>query len=103
MELKRNKVKQILKAVVGRARYKDIEEIKNTIKSFLRIELINLDFVNVELHDKDFTETDFIDSEIDYFIVGTIEDTENNETYDFDLFYTKTRTNGIYIIEFIMQ
>ena len=50
-----------------------------------------------------FNGADYIESDIDWFIVGTIEDMENKEVFDFDLYYTKTRKEQYYIIEYIFQ
>ena len=101
-ELTRNKVKEILETV-KRGRYKNLDELKEVIKAYLRINLIDINKIKITLTDKDFTETDFIESDIDWFIVGTIEDMENKEVFDFDLYYTKTRKEQYYIIEYILQ
>ena len=89
-ELTRNKVKEILETV-KRGRYKNLDELKEVIKAYLRINLIDINKIKITLTDKDFTETDFINSDIDWFIIGTIENMENKEVFDFDLYYTKTR------------
>lgn len=101
-ELTKNKVKEILETV-KRGRYKNLDELKEVIKAYLRINLVDINKIKVTLTDKDFTETDFINSDIDWFIVGTIEDMENKEVFDFDLYYTKTRKEQYYIIEYIFQ
>lgn len=101
-ELTRNKVKEILETV-KRGRYKNLDELKEVIKAYLRINLIDINKIKVTLTDKDFTETDFINSDIDWFIIGTIENMENKEVFDFDLYYTKTRKEQYYIIEYILQ
>ena len=101
-ELTRNKVKEILETV-KRGRYKNLDELKEVIKAYLRINLIDINKIKITLTEKDFTETDYIESDIDCFIVGTIEDMENKEVFDFDLYYTKTRKEQYYIIEYIFQ
>lgn len=101
-DLTRNKVKEILETV-KRGRYKNLDELKEVIKAYLRINLIDINKIKVTLTDKDFTETDFINSDIDWFIIGTIENMENKEVFDFDLYYTKTRKEQYYIIEYILQ
>lgn len=101
-ELTRNKVKEILETV-KRDRYKNLDELKEVIKAYLRINLIDINKIKITLTDKDFTETDFINSDIDWFIIGTIENMENKEVFDFDLYYTKTRKEQYYIIEYILQ
>lgn len=101
-DLTRNKVKEILETV-KRGRYKNLDELKEVIKAYLRINLIDINKIKITLTDKDFTETDFIESDIDWFIVGTIENMENKEIFDFDLYYTKTRKEQYYVIEYIFQ
>lgn len=101
-DLTRNKVKEILETV-KRGRYKNLDELKEVIKAYLRINLIDINKIKITLTDKDFTETDFINSDIDWFIIGTIENMENKEVFDFDLYYTKTRKEQYYIIEYILQ
>ena len=101
-ELTRNKVKEILETV-KRGRYKNLDELKEVIKAYLRINLIDINKIKITLTDKDFTETDFINSDIDWFIIGTIENMENKEVFDFDLYYTKTRKEQYYIIEYICE
>lgn len=101
-ELTRNKVKEILETL-KRGRYKNLDELKEVIKAYLRINLIDINKIKITLTDKDFTETDFINSDIDWFIIGTIENMENKEVFDFDLYYTKTRKEQYYIIEYILQ
>lgn len=101
-ELTKNKVKEILETV-KRGRYKNLDELKEVIKAYLRINLVDISKIKITLTEKDFTETDYIESDIDWFIVGTIEDMENKEVFDFDLYYTKTRKEQYYIIEYIFQ
>lgn len=101
-DLTRNKVKEILETV-KRGRYKNLDELKEVIKAYLRINLIDTNKIKITLTEKDFTETDFINSDIDWFIIGTIENMENKEVFDFDLYYTKTRKEQYYIIEYILQ
>lgn len=101
-ELTKNKVKEILETV-KRGRYKNLDELKEVIKAYLRINLVDTSKIKITLTEKDFTETDYIESDIDWFIVGTIEDMENKEVFDFDLYYTKTRKEQYYIIEYIFQ
>lgn len=101
-DLARNKVKEILETV-KRGRYKNLDELEEVIKAYLRINLIDINKIKITLTEKDFTETDYIESDIDWFIVGTIEDMENKEVFDFDLYYTKTRKEQYYIIEYIFQ
>lgn len=101
-DLTRNKLKEILETV-KRGRYKNLDELKEVIKAYLRINLIDINKIKITLTDKDFTETDFINSDIDWFIIGTIENMENKEVFDFDLYYTKTRKEQYYIIEYILQ
>lgn len=101
-ELTRNKVKEILETV-KRGRYKNLDELKEVIKAYLRINLVDTSKIKITLTEKDFTETDYIESDIDWFIIGTIENMENKEVFDFDLYYTKTRKEQYYIIEYILQ
>lgn len=101
-ELTKNKVKEILETV-KRGRYKNLDELKEVIKAYLRINLVDISKIKITLTEKDFTETDYIESDIDWFIVGTIENMENKEVFDFDLYYTKTRKEQYYIIEYIFQ
>lgn len=101
-DLTRNKVKEILETV-KRGRYKNLDELQEVIKAYLRINLIDTNKIKITLTEKDFTETDFINSDIDWFIIGTIENMENKEVFDFDLYYTKTRKEQYYIIEYILQ
>lgn len=101
-ELTKNKVKEILETV-KRGRYKNLDELKEVIKAYLRINLVDISKIKITLTEKDFTETDYIESDIEWFIVGTIEDMENKEVFDFDLYYTKTRKEQYYIIEYIFQ
>ena len=101
-KLTRNKVKEILETV-KRGRYKNLDELKEVIKAYLRINLVDISKIKITLTEKDFTETDYIESDIDWFIVGTIEDMENKEVFDFDLYYTKTRKEQYYVIEYIFQ
>lgn len=101
-ELTRNKVKEILETA-KRGRYKNLDELKEVIKAYLQINLVDISKIKITLTEKDFTETDFIESDIDWFIVGTIENMENKEIFDFDLYYTKTRKEQYYVIEYIFQ
>lgn len=101
-ELTKNKVKEILETV-KRGRYKNLDELKEVIKAYLRINLVDISKIKITLTEKDFTETDYIESDIDWFIIGTIENMENKEVFDFDLYYTKTRKEQYYIIEYILQ
>ena len=101
-ELTRNKVKEILETV-KRGRYKNLDELKEVIKAYLQINLVDISKIKITLTEKDFTETDFINSDIDWFIIGTIENMENKEVFDFDLYYTKTRKEQYYVIEYIFQ
>lgn len=91
---------EILQAIMKKRRFKDIEELKTTIKRYMEINLINVENYDIRLSYKPEYEMKEYPEETDYIIVGSIEG--NNEVFDFDLYYAKTRAEGIYITEFIV-
>lgn len=91
---------EILQAILKKRRFKDIEELKTTIKRYMEINLINVENYDIRLSYKPEYEMGEYPEDIDYLLIGTIEG--NNEVFDFDLYYAKTRAEGIYITEFII-
>ena len=91
---------EILQAIMKKRRFKNIEELKTTIKRYMEINLINVENYDIRLSYKPEYEMGEYPEDIDYIIVGSIEG--NNEVFDFDLYYAKTRAEGIYITEFIV-
>lgn len=106
MELKENKVKEILKALINNKsnynRYDNVEQIQNVIVNFLRINLFDLNKFKVKVTKVSEEERQDL-KENDYLLVGNIEDLENGKIFDFDIYYTKTRNDKIYPIEYILQ
>lgn len=91
---------EILQAIFKKRRFKNIEELKMTIKRYMEINLINVENYDIRLSYKPEYEMGEYPEETDYIIVGSIEG--NNEVFDFDLYYAKTRAEQIYITEFIV-
>lgn len=102
-KLTKSTLKEVLEGIKKKRRFTDLDELEKTIKAYLQINLVDISKIKITLTEKDFTETDFIESDIDWFIVGTIENMENKEIFDFDLYYTKTRKEQYYVIEYIFQ
>lgn len=104
-ELKKGKVKEILKALMnGKTndnRFDNAEQIQIVITNFLKMNLFDTNKFKVTVTEKPENEIDNID--IDYLLVGSIKNLENGDIFDFDIYYTKTRANKIYPVEFIIQ
>ena len=81
-------------------RFDDIESLRMTIKRYMEINLVNDKEYDIRLSYKPEYEMKEYPVETDYIIVGSIEG--NNEVFDFDLYYAKTRAEQIYITEFIV-
>ena len=91
---------EILQAIMKKRRFDDIESLKTTIKRYMEINLVNDKEYDIRLSYKPEYEMKEYPEETDYIIVGSIEG--NNEVFDFDLYYAKTRAEQIYITEFII-
>lgn len=91
---------EILQAIIKKRRFDDIESLRTTIKRYMEINLVNDKEYDIRLSYKPEYEMKEYPEETDYIIVGSIEG--NNEVFDFDLYYAKTRAEGIYITEFIV-
>ena len=91
---------EILQAIMKKRRFDDIESLKTTIKRYMEINLVNDKEYDIRLSYKPEYEMKEYPEETDYIIVGSIEG--NNEVFDFDLYYAKTRAEQIYITEFIV-
>lgn len=94
--------KDVLKTIFNDRRFEDTEELTNKIKGYLRINLVDINKVDVSVMDLADSNKE-IPNDIDYLLSCTITDLEQDENYDFDLYYAKTRTNGYYITEYIVQ
>lgn len=95
--------KNTLKILLEKRRFKDIKEIESTIKAYLRINIVDTNKYDIRITKKAETEMEEIPKNIDYILIGSIMDKETKEAYDFDLYYAKTRNNGIYLTEYIEQ
>lgn len=91
---------EILQAIIKKRRFDDIESLRITIKRYMEINLVNDKDYDIRLSYKPEYEMKEYPEETDYIIVGSIEG--NNEVFDFDLYYAKTRAEQIYITEFIV-
>ena len=91
---------EILQAIIKKRRFDDIESLRMTIKRYMEINLVNDKEYDIRLSYKPEYEMKEYPVETDYIIVGSIEG--NNEVFDFDLYYAKTRAEQIYITEFIV-
>lgn len=91
---------EILQAIMKKRRFDDIESLRTTIKRYMEINLVNDKEYDIRLSYKPEYEMKEYPVETDYIIVGSIEG--NNEVFDFDLYYAKTRAEQIYITEFIV-
>lgn len=91
---------EILKTILNKRRFKDIESLRMTIKRYMEINLVDVEKYDIRLSYKPEYEMKEYPEETDYIIVGSIEG--NNEVFDFDLYYAKTRAEQIYITEFIV-
>lgn len=91
---------EILQAIMKKRRFDDIESLRTTIKRYMEINLVNDKDYDIRLSYKPEYEMKEYPEETDYIIVGSIEG--NNEVFDFDLYYAKTRAEQIYITEFIV-
>lgn len=91
---------EILQAIMKKRRFDDIESLRMTIKRYMEINLVNDKEYDIRLSYKPEYEMKEYPVETDYIIVGSIEG--NNEVFDFDLYYAKTRAEQIYITEFIV-
>ncbi len=101
-ELNEKILKDILKATMKR-RFIFQSDLYNSIISFMRINLIDILRYKLKLTDKPENEYNELPSETDYMITGSITDTKTGDIFDFDIYYTKTRNNEIYPIEYIIQ
>lgn len=91
---------EILQAIMKKRRFDDIESLRMTIKRYMEINFVNDKEYDIRLSYKPEYEMGEYPEETDYIIVGSIEG--NNEVFDFDLYYAKTRAEQIYITEFIV-
>ena len=91
---------EILKTILNKRRFKDIESLRMTIKRYMEINLINVENYDIRLSYKPEYEMGEYPVETDYIIIGSIEG--NGEVFDFDLYYAKTRAEQIYITDFII-
>ena len=91
---------EILQAIMKKRRFDDIESLRMTIKRYMEINFVNDKEYDIRLSYKPEYEMKEYPEETDYIIVGSIEG--NNEVFDFDLYYAKTRAEEIYITEFIV-
>lgn len=92
---------EILKTILNKRRFKDIESLRMTIKKYMEINLVDGEKYDIRLSYKPEYEMKEYPVETDYIIIGSIEG--NGEVFDFDLYYAKTRAEEIYITEFIVQ
>lgn len=92
---------EILKTILNKRRFKDIESLRMTIKRYMEINLVDVEKYDIRLSYKPEYEMKEYPVETDYIIIGSIEG--NGEVFDFDLYYAKTRAEEIYITEFIVQ
>lgn len=92
---------EILKTILNKRRFKDIESLRMTIKRYMEINLVDVEKYDIRLSYKPEYEMEEYPVETDYIIIGSIEG--NGEVFDFDLYYAKTRAEEIYITEFIVQ
>lgn len=95
--------KNTLKTLLEKRRFKDTRELENTIKAYLVINMVDTSKYDIKITRKAETEMEEIPKNIDYILIGSIIDKETKEAYDFDLYYAKTRENGIYLTEYIEQ
>ena len=91
---------EILKTILNKRRFKDIESLRMTIKRYMEINLVDVENYDIRLSYKPEYEMKEYPVETDYIIIGSIEG--NGEVFDFDLYYAKTRAEQIYITEFII-
>lgn len=91
---------EILKTILNKRRFKDIESLRMTIKRYMEINLVDVEKYDIRLSYKPEYEMKEYPVETDYIIIGSIEG--NEEVFDFDLYYAKTRAEQIYITEFII-
>ena len=91
---------EILQAIMKKRRFDDIESLRMTIKRYMEINLVNDKEYDIRLSYKPEYEMKEYPVETDYLLIGSIEG--NNEVFDFDLYYAKTRAEQIYITEFII-
>ena len=92
---------EILKIILNKRRFKDIESLRMTIKRYMEINLVDVENYDIRLSYKPEYEMKEYPVETDYIITGSIEG--NGEVFDFDLYYAKTMAEEIYITEFIVQ
>lgn len=92
---------EILKTILNKRRFKDIESLRMAIKRYMEINLVDVENYDIRLSYKPEYEMKEYPIETDYIIIGSIEG--NGEIFDFDLYYAKTRAEEIYITEFIVQ
>lgn len=104
-ELNEKNLNEILKEVLHRRRFCDINELKKTLYGLLRINLIDTKRYNIgitECNEEEMIENE-IPNEIDYMLLVSFYDNETGEVFDIDLYYAKTRAGHYYITEYIMQ
>ena len=94
-------VLEALKSIQKTRRFKNIEELKVAIATSLRINL--WDMTNIKIDIVDLEKKEDLPKEIDFLISGTVYDTKEDICIDFDIYYAKTRSEGYYVTEFIMQ
>lgn len=92
---------EILKTILNKRRFKDIESLRMAIKRYMEINLVDVENYDIRLSYKPEYEMKEYPVETDYILIGSIEG--NGEVFDFDLYYAKTRAEEIYITEFIVQ
>lgn len=91
---------EILQAIMKKRRFDDIESLRMTIKRYMEINFVNDKEYDIRLSYKPEYEMKEYPEDTDYLLIGSIEG--NNEVFDFDLYYAKTRAEQIYITEFIV-
>lgn len=99
-DLNEVKLNEILKEILRKRRFNNIEELKNTIKNYMKINLIDINKYDVRLSYKPEYEMGEYPEDCDYVIIGCIEG--NNDIFDFDLYYAVTRNEQMYITEYII-
>ncbi len=101
-ELNEKILKDILKATMKK-KFIFQSDLYNCIISYMRINLVDILRYKLTLTDKPENEYSELPPETDYMFTGNIEDKETGDIFDFDIYYTKTRNNEIYPIEYIIQ
>ena len=91
---------EILKTILNKRRFKDIKSLRMAIKRYMEINLVDVENYDIRLSYKPEYEMGEYPEDTDYVLIGSIEG--ENEVFDFDLYYAKTRAEQIYITEFIV-